>query len=257
MTVRPTTQHDIQRDDENTTRPNFAVIQTLLVTGTLGMTYSGYDPGTGNVVLVSSGTFVTAETNANDIYACVSPGGISAWTGSISGTPAGAIVSYNHISGQEAALKPNSTTQLAKLRIYNITRNNNALISDDNTSTHKLTLTANAPANWANGDTITIGSQTTSGGGFSWIDLEITSGPMNKNFIFMKSQITSSTVGDSLRIHPFTASFSSSKLDNLFVQSTTASISGFGLIIITGNVFSIAWTGTPSSIALRESGYVT
>lgn len=56
MTVRKTTQHDIQRDDENITRPGFDVITNILVSGTLSMAYTGVDQGTGQVILYSSGT---------------------------------------------------------------------------------------------------------------------------------------------------------------------------------------------------------
>ena len=51
MSTRPTTKHDIQRDEENITRPGFDVITNLLVSGSLSMASTGIDPGTGQVVL--------------------------------------------------------------------------------------------------------------------------------------------------------------------------------------------------------------
>lgn len=54
MSTRPTTKHDIQRDEENITRPGFDVITNLLVSGSLSMASTGIDPGTGQVVLYAS-----------------------------------------------------------------------------------------------------------------------------------------------------------------------------------------------------------
>lgn len=59
MTVRTTTQHDIQKDDENTSRPAYAVVNTVFITGSMYMTYTGVDPGTGKVTVYISGSGVT------------------------------------------------------------------------------------------------------------------------------------------------------------------------------------------------------
>lgn len=54
MSIRPTTKHDIQRDEENITRPGFDVITNIIVSGTmLGISSSGIDTGTGQVVLTT------------------------------------------------------------------------------------------------------------------------------------------------------------------------------------------------------------
>lgn len=210
-----------------------------------------------NSTLLWEGGTALAEVNTNDIFQVSSPGGVSAFVGTINGAPSGTLVGYNVTSGQEGAMVPVSTGQLAKLRLYNTTRGNSALISNCNTATNTITLTATAPANWASGDTITIASQTVSGGGFSWIDLELTSGPINKGSLFMKLQFISATVGDALRIHPFDATHSSAKYDVLIALVASQASNGLGLIKITNNVFSIAWTGTPSTVLLRESGQST
>lgn len=55
MTVRPSTKHNIQRDDENTNKPGFAVVQKILVTGSISMQYTGVDPGTGDILLSVTG----------------------------------------------------------------------------------------------------------------------------------------------------------------------------------------------------------
>lgn len=59
MTVRTTTKHDIQIDDENTTRPSFATVTKILITGSMWMNYLGVDPGTGPVTIFISGSGVT------------------------------------------------------------------------------------------------------------------------------------------------------------------------------------------------------
>lgn len=57
MTIRPTTQHDIQKDDENITRPTYSVVQRIFVSGSmLGFSYTGADVGTGEVMILATGT---------------------------------------------------------------------------------------------------------------------------------------------------------------------------------------------------------
>jgi len=200
-------------------------------------------------------TTALAETNTNDIFFCSTPGGTSAFVGTINGAPSGANVTYNVTSGTEGAMTVSSSSQIGKMRLYNTTRGNSALISSCNTGTNVITLTANAPANWANGDTITIASQTVSGGGFSWVDVEITSGPTSKNNLFLNLIFSSATVGDTMRLHPFDASHSSSKYIAA-VALAAANTNVFGLYKCNSNVISLSWTGTPSSVAIREAGYL-
>jgi len=200
-----------------------------------------------------------AETNANDIFACVTPGGVSLWTGTISGTPSGTSVTVSApTSGTEAVLVPVSTSQLAKMRLYNLTRGNSALISNYNTGTNVVTLTATVPGTWANGDSLTVVSQTVSGGGRNWIDLELTSGPTGKSSLFLSLIFSSATAGDTLRLHPFSASFSASKYvaADAIAASTTINTNVFGLFNLISNVISISWTGTPANIFIREAGYL-
>lgn len=63
MTVRPSTKHNIQRDDENTTRPGFAVVQKILVTGSIFVESTGIDSGTGDVLLLVSGTVTNGDNH--------------------------------------------------------------------------------------------------------------------------------------------------------------------------------------------------
>lgn len=200
-----------------------------------------------------------AQTNTNDIFACVTPGGASLWTGTISGTPSGTSVTVSApVTGTEAVLVPVSTSQLAKMRLYNLTRGDSALISNYNSGTNVVTLTATVPGTWANGDSLTVASQTVSGGGRSWIDLEITSGPTGKSYLFMNLIFSSATAGDTLRLHPFSASFSTSKYAaaDAIAASTTINTNVFSLFNLISNVIAISWTGTPANIFLREAGFL-
>jgi hypothetical protein len=214
--------------------------------------------GDGNTIdYLSLSNRPLAEVQANDIYRVDAPGGSSAWTGTINGTPSGASVVYNLGTGTPASMVPTSTSQLGKMRLYNTTRGTSALISNVNTGTKTITLTANAPAGWANGDALTIASQTVSGGGVSWVDIEITSGPINKLYMFMRLHIASATAGDVTWLHPF-ETYSITKTTQLDVQVANAGITYryMDLVKITSNVFALTWTGTPAKVIVREAGYL-
>ena len=197
-----------------------------------------------------------AETNAEDVFRCDNPGGASLWTGTITGGISGSTLNISTSTGQNTVLKPFSTSQLAKMRIYNTTRGNSALIQDFNTATNQMTLTATVPANWANGDSLTIASQTVSGGGFNWIDLEVVSGPTSKQSLFLAARITPGAAGDALRVHPL-ETFGSGKVQAITGQVAGVISNGFVLVKVTTNVFSISWTGTPTDVFVREAGYLS
>lgn len=80
MTVRPSTKHDIQRDDENTTRAGYAVVSKILVTGSISMQYTGIDPGTGDVTLLVTGSSASADIQVQD-----------------EGSPLGAVQTFNFV----------------------------------------------------------------------------------------------------------------------------------------------------------------
>jgi hypothetical protein len=215
--------------------------------------HNGGDGGT--IAYTSLSGRPIAENNTNWIYGASSPGGTSAFVGTINGTPSGTSVVYNVSSGTEGSMVPSATTHLAKMRLYNTTRGTSALISNVNTGTNTITLTATVPAAWANGDTITIASQTVTGAPISYCDFEITSGPTSKLYLFVNMIIISTTVGDNMRIHPL-ETYGSGKQKT--AVATVASQNGvnYGLLKITSNVFSMGWTGTPSNIILTEDGYL-
>ena len=230
-----------------------------LATGDRGVTngdlHNHTGSGGGTIPYTALSNRPAAETNANSIFRCDSPGGTSAWTGTINGAPSGASVTLTTSTGTKASLKPSATTHLAKMRLYNLTRGNSALISDFNTGTNVCTLTATAPASWANGDSMTIASQTVTGAPISYVDLEITSGPTGRTYMFISMLIISATVGDNMRLHPLEA-FGTGKQKT--AQAIVANQNGVNLALlkITSNVFSFGWTGTPTNVILSEEGYL-
>jgi len=198
----------------------------------------------------------SAETNSNDMFQIASPGGVSAFAGTIASLPGGAVLTYNVSSGQEGAMVPALTTHLAKMRLYNTTRGNYALINNCVVATNTITLTANVPAGWANGDTITIASNTVSGGGFSWVDMQITSGPTGKTQLFLYTIFQGATAGDSVRMHPHETLATSKYSTPNYCQVAGVFNAVFGIQKIVSNVFSLAWTGNPTAVYIRESGYL-
>jgi len=294
MSERPTTKHDIQRDELNTTRLNFSEVTRVFVSGSISMSYSGVDLGTGDVSLyaqdnigiyglsgttgLGTGTSISfkngliasitgtmlyvengqresiAASNANDIFRCSNPGGVSAFVGTIATLPGGATLTYNVSSGQEGALVPASTSQLAKMRLYNTTRGTNALISNCVVGTNTITLTANVPVGWTVGDTITIASQTVVGS-FSWVDLEITESTLlGIRILDFDLIINSATTGDFVLAHPF-ETFSASKYSAMVETLANATVGKFLRLKITSNLFSIAWSGTPVAVIMKLFGY--
>lgn len=198
-----------------------------------------------------------AETNADNVFLCTSPGGTSAWTGTfVSAGSSGTTIKATTVSGTAASMVPAATTQLGKMVLYNTTRGNSVLITNCVTGApNTITSTANFPANWANGDALTIASQTVSGGGFAWVDIQITSGPTSKVSLFVNMQAKSATVGDTMRLHPF-ATFGSNKVLPLVAQVANTQIDRFGLLEIASDKFALSWTGTPTTVLVREAGYL-
>jgi hypothetical protein len=228
--------------------------------------YNGnYDGASGTQYLVNGSPHthtgaqggIAAETNADNIFGVTSPGGPSLFVATINGAPSGTSVVYNApSSGTEGVLVPTATTQLAKMRLYNTTRGNSALISNCNTGTNTITLTATVPANWASGDTITVASQTVSGGGLNWIDLEITSGPTSKSALFVTILLTSGAASDAAYCHPFDTFVGSKRTPRAITQVAGIQIPAFGLVPITSNVFSFTWTAASSQITIAEAGTI-
>jgi hypothetical protein len=189
-----------------------------------------------------------------DLYRVgASPGGGSTFTAKIASKSGSTLVYKAPITGTEAALVVNSTSQLAKLRLYNTTRNpvEYLLISQSVVATKTITFTAAVPSSWAVDDSITIASQTVSGGSINWADLEVSdSGLTSRTQLGLDLIVRSATVGDSLDIHPL-ETYAASKDFPLPAQVANISSSAYHPIKLTGNVFTFAWSGTPAVVLIR------
>jgi hypothetical protein len=129
--------------------------------GVLGMALETVGGGTTTVraKLLMNTLFVPVAPSA-DLYSCISHSNTD-FVGKINGAPSGTSVIYDTITaGTEDVLVPSNTGQLAKLVLHNTTRGDSAYIADCDTTTNTITLTANAPAGWADNDDITVRSQT-------------------------------------------------------------------------------------------------
>jgi hypothetical protein len=215
-----------------------------------------YQDADGTIDLV---TTATLNPNTNDIFRCNSCAA-SLFTGTINGTPSGTSVVYTPVSGNENVLVPASTSQLGKMRLYNTTRGNSALISNTNTGTNTITLTATVPGDWANGDTLTTASQTVSGGGFNWIDIEITSGDfVGKSLVFLYLVMSDTGgAGQSLIAHPFETYSAGKLVATALTQSTQLAINTHPYKL-TSNIITITWSASGAATAspiIRQSAYL-
>lgn len=201
----------------------------------------------------------TVATNANDIFRCNSAA-TSLFTGTINGSPSGSTLVYTPVSGNENVLVPASTSQLAKMRLYNSSRGEYLLISNTNTGTNTITFTSAVPAGWVNGDTLTTASASVTGGGFSWVDLELTSGDyVGKTSVFLYMSMTDSGgAGQFFLAHPFEA-FAASKLTATVITQTTNALNEAFPYKLTSNIITVAWTASGAATAtpiIRQSMYV-
>lgn len=199
-----------------------------------------------------------AETNSNDIYrTTTNPSGTSAFVGTIATLPGGNAITFNLVSGNPFAMVPFSTSQLGKMRLYNLTQGSKLAILNCVPSTNTITFTTSVPPAWTVGDTITIASQTCTVALIDWVDIDLHgSGLENKNGIFMSCVFaSSSSVSDFASLHPLQA-FSSSKRITQEAIVLGANIRFFSLIPIIGGFFCLAWGGLPTFFIVREAGYI-
>lgn len=207
---------------------------------------------------------IVIEKNASDIFRVTAPGGTMRWSGTITNISADrlSITVSAPVTGQEAALIPASTSQLAKLRVYNQSDTNSVgLISNYNAATNIITLVAAAPAGWANGHSLTITSPTVSGSGLYWADLELTDPTLlGRNAIFIAFTATSATALDTGLMHPFDGSYSTSKREQAIVPGANGFVVVSNPVKWISNCYSIAlqgtWTGASDAIFIRQAGYI-
>lgn len=160
--------------------------------------------------------------------------------------PGGAVLTYNISSGNENTIDVTSTSLLAKIRLFNSTRSTYALISDTVVATNTITLTANVPAGWLVGDTITPESQVNLGnvGGGKYYDLEIfdtTVIPeLTRSVAILMAYADSGAAGQFMVCHPW-ETFANSKGASLSaVVAGQTSIRWFEMDIIERRI-TVAW----------------
>lgn len=193
--------------------------------------------GTGGLVdaLLMIGR-VTRDISASvDLFNCTSCSDWN-WTGTINGAPSGANVTVTTTGGTNLnSIVPNANNHLGKVVLHNTTRGTDALI--DSVSGSVVTLTANAPAGWVNGDIITTKSQTNtdnfSGGGF-YYDIDLSSSdniaiPINAVSIDVFGTVSDSGTGF-MSCHPYETGSLSKRANWLSQTASRWSLPGIPLI---------------------------
>lgn len=158
---------------------------------------------------------ITSSDNLLETSTSLDDSDFSATAGAISG----ATVPYSSPSGDEEVAA--FAGGLGSIVLWNTTNvpPDDALISSVNTGTNTITLTANAPGTWANGENITIRSQTNTNnnGSAYFFDYEITSStvPELTRAVYLELQYyDSGGANERAVIHPYEA-FANSKRQNL------------------------------------------
>lgn len=193
------------------------------------------------------------NTNSNDIYQGTSLS-VSDFVATIATLPGGATLTYNApSSGDEANLVPTSTSQIAKMVLHNTTRGDDALISNCNTGTNTITLTAAVPGTWVVGDTLTIRSQTNTSafGSAYFVDFQFVSGiQTDSEGIFLRyTFLDTGGTNVTSAFHPYEANNNAKRIVqrtaviNIGSDSTIAPLP----IDLTTRRFCLAWNASGSN----------
>jgi len=227
-----------------------------ITSGTMATARLGSGTADSSKRLAGDSTWVnapSADSNSEALYRC-NTAYASGWTGTINGAPSGANVTVTTSTGNIASVTPSASTHLAKMRLFNTTRGNYALIQSVSGSV--ITLTATAPGTWANGDALTVISTTVSSGdGRNWCEFEITSG-VTKDHIFIDVAWTNTTAGKQCGAAPI-ESFSFNKA--FFLTSPgQATVECQPLKIYNGSyrAFSLSWQDAGTNIIAKYKGYL-
>lgn len=203
---------------------------------------------------------VIPYSNIYDVFRCANPGFASTFAALLNGNPtnvANSVCTFDTVSaGGVGVLIPFDSNALAKIRMYNITRGNYALVLTAAGSTFTTTTNVFTALGWRDNDVVNITSQIIAPAGFNVVDLEIIEpGLMTKSILFLTTIIANATAGMRFTIAPAEA-VSASKYKNVFAQA--ASINNEverSIKMNNGNVLCMFWDGTPSLVVLRAAGY--
>lgn len=176
------------------------------------LTANGSGAGETVEALLLCNTRFVPTTATVDVYR-VDGSDDSDWRTTINGAPAGAVVTYTVAltSGNENTIKPTAANALGKLRMYNETRDNHALVDSVDTGANTFTVTAAADiADWVNTDVITARSQTTVvGGPRFYYDVDLSSAentvvPATARALMIEATVRDTGgTGDVLYAHPW------------------------------------------------------
>lgn len=181
----------------------------------------------------------------------------SDFTSTIATLPGGAVLTYGAVTtGNENAIDPWAAISFAaKIVLHNTTRGTNAQMTAVVVGTNTITLTANVPAGWVVGDTITARSQTNTtnwSGGSYYFDFDMSTWankPILATAIILEASIqdTSATVAAGSSFHPYEA-FASAKNFQRYSQAGAASVRNETLVIlpVINNRFTYGWDATGS-----------
>jgi len=178
---------------------------------------------------------------------------------------ANSVVTFDNITvGNATVITPSAAGQLARMRLYNNTRGNYALVVSVSGAT--VTLDRNVTtlaAPWQDNDVIsTLATSPTIGAsialGANYCELEIIDATlMGKTAIMMEVTQRSTMAGESMTSHPYTT-YSASK-----EQFTQCLIANLGtnrtfFVQLIGNVIGMAWNGTTNTASIfKVTGYQT
>ena len=219
--------------------------------------------GTCTALLLTQTRFVPTS-NSNFGYHIASHADTD-FVATINGAPSTTSVVYNApSSGSDTVIKPQSSSNYLKARLYNTTRGTYRLIDSVNTATKTITTVASTDS-WASGDTIKIESQTiTSGTTAKMIELDATQSAAlsaipatARAAVFEITVFDSSAVNKAVFLHPF-ETFASSKQTGGRNANTGASMLSHATIKLINRVFGIlseAGGATSKTTALALTGY--
>ena len=219
--------------------------------------------GTCTALLLTQTRFVPTS-NSNFGYHIASHADTD-FVATINGAPSSTSVVYNApSSGSDTVIKPQSSSNYLKARLYNTTRGTYRLIDSVNTATKTIT-TVSSTDSWASGDTIKIESQTiTSGTTAKMIELDATQSAAlsaipatARAAVFEITVFDSSAVNKAVFLHPF-ETFASSKQTGGRNANTGASMLSHVTIKLINRVFGIlseAGGATSKTTALALVGY--
>lgn len=200
---------------------------------------------------------VTAASDSDFVSAIATlPGGASLTYGAVTSGAANTIVPW-------AALDANFN---GKLVLHNTTRGTSALIASVTTGTSTIVLTANVPAGWQVGDTLTTRSQTntaTVAGVFRYFDLDfsgMSSIPDGSTVIVFHLGISDSGGGGAYAaFHPYETNSDSKSFQQWTSAATYRNNYPFFIPITEARRFCLGWNASGSAtitVFLQHLGWI-